>query len=358
MKRLFDIFALVAMPLLLTSCVKLPTRTMPICSGADIPSIKMSADGKTASTRLDVLSYNIEGLSWPARSGRAPKLQAIGAHLEALRQKGDAPDIVAFQEMFSKAAVKGVKSSGYPAIISGPSRSQRGALRAGVRLPGKKRATKGELGIRVFASGLAIASRFPIIYSVSEPFSRKSCAGFDCLSNKGVLLAGVDIPGVPEPVQLFNTHMNSQGASRVPVKRHTAAHQAESLEMGMFLENERDPNAAAILAGDFNMRGSSARFEVFDLMLPLRLVHQYCSSGNSGCDVQMSWDGDEPWMDTQDLQLFSSGNRVDIRPIRVEAMFDGRPDSPVLSDHDGFRVVYELSWKVDGEVSASRCDDA
>lgn len=53
-------------------------------------------------------------------------------------------------------------------------------------------------------------------------------------------------------------------------------------------------------------------------------------------------------MDTQDLQLFRSGSHVRIRPVRVMAMFDGRPDSPALSDHDGFRVIYELSWRVDG----------
>ncbi len=37
----------------------------------------------------------------------------------------------------------------------------------------------------------------------------------------------------------------------------------------------------------------------------------------------MSWDGDEPWMDTRDLQFYVRGPKVAIRPIRVEAMFDG-----------------------------------
>jgi hypothetical protein len=51
-------------------------------------------------------------------------------------------------------------------------------------------------------------------------------------------------------------------------------------------------------------------------------------------------------MDTQDLQLFAPGTRVTVRPVRVEAMFDGSEGSPRLSDHDGFRVVYEISWPV------------
>ena len=58
----------------------------------------------------------------------------------------------------------------------------------------------------------------------------------------------------------------------------------------------------------------------------------------------MSWDGDAPWMDTQDLQFFGEGEHVAIRPVRVEAMFDGGASGPRLSDHDGFLVTYELSW--------------
>ena len=58
----------------------------------------------------------------------------------------------------------------------------------------------------------------------------------------------------------------------------------------------------------------------------------------------MSWDGDEPWMDTEDLQGFESGGGVTVEPIRVEAMFDKPWKGDTLSDHDGFLVVYRLSW--------------
>ena len=93
------------------------------------------------------------------------------------------------------------------------------------------------------------------------------------------------------------------------------------------------------------MRGSQARFETFRAFAPLELVHQRCMSAGSDCAVEMSWDGDEPWMDTQDLQLFAPGTQMALRPIRVSAMFDGAPGSPQLSDHDGFRVVYRLEWE-------------
>ena len=42
------------------------------------------------------------------------------------------------------------------------------------------------------------------------------------------------------------------------------------------------------------------------------------------------------------------------RPVRVDTLFDGRDDSPKLSDHDGFRVVYELSWPVERQDIAQR----
>ena len=69
----------------------------------------------------------------------------------------------------------------------------------------------------------------------------------------------------------------------------------------------------------------------------------------------MSWDGDEPWMDTQDLQFYADGRTVRIRPLRVEAMFDGGPSGPRLSDHDGFLVTYELRWPAHLPVLTSAC---
>ena len=58
----------------------------------------------------------------------------------------------------------------------------------------------------------------------------------------------------------------------------------------------------------------------------------------------MSWDGDAPWMDTQDLQFFADGEQLTVRPVRVESLFDGGASGPRLSDHDGFLVTYELRW--------------
>ncbi len=119
---------------------------------------------------------------------------------------------------------------------------------------------------------------------------------------------------------------------------------------------ETSPAESPILfGGDFNMRDSPDRFEHFIRLHRLRLVHVHCRERPRDCDVRMSWDGDAPWMDTQDLQLFASGTEVTVSPVRVEAMFDGSEAGPRLSDHHGFRVVYEIAWPVGLRPVAGAC---
>jgi endonuclease/exonuclease/phosphatase family metal-dependent hydrolase len=327
---------------MLSSCGTTPPLRTMACATAPIPPIGRAAG--RASATLSVLTYNVEGLGWPARKGRAPQLAEIGARLAALRAAGTAPDVVMFQEMFSGPAKQAVAASGYPAIVTGPRRTTRQVGSTKERLPGKARIKLGEIGIHLTGGGLAIASRFPILAVDRRAYGRRSCAGIDCLANKGVMLARVAIPGVPVPIDLYNTHMNSRGASRAPAIRHVAAHDRQALEASQFIKTSHDDGSPLVFGGDFNMRHSEERWENFSRYQSLALVHRVCADRASGCEVWMSWDGDAPWMDTQDLQFFASGGPVAIRPIRVQAMFDGGTSGPELSDHDGFMVTYELSW--------------
>jgi endonuclease/exonuclease/phosphatase family metal-dependent hydrolase len=320
-----------------------PVRTLACTAPVQSPVIHPAGDGWSRTT-LSVLTYNLEGLSWPARTGREKQLREIGERLDAMRAVGEAPDIVLFQEMFSNAAKRAVAATGYPAIASGPRRTT--APRASTRapLPGKARLKRGEWGVRLVGSGLAIASRYPIVSVDRRAFGRRSCAGLDCLANKGVMLARIAVPGLPTPVDIYNTHMNARGASRAPAPRSLAAHDRQALEASEFVEDTHNDDHPVIFGGDFNMRQSEQRWENFSRYQALALVHQVCAEPAAGCDVRVSWDGDDPWMDTQDLQFFWSGARVSVRPIRVEAVFDGGPSGPRLSDHDGFLVTYELRW--------------
>ncbi|SEL07385.1 Metal-dependent hydrolase, endonuclease/exonuclease/phosphatase family [Sphingomonas palmae] len=327
--------------LLLGGCTRLPPmrldteRTKPA-------NAAIARDAGSAT--IDVLTFNIEGLGWPARKGRQAQLQQIGATLAALNARGQAPDVVLVQEMFSPAAVRAIDAGGYRYRAWGPSRTQRRRLRSKTRMPGPFRWKKGEVGVHLVGSGLAVLSRYPIVAARSEPFGSRHCAGLDCLSNKGVQHVRIRVPGVPEPVEIFNAHLNSRSAARVPAERSAAAHAMQVGDVAAFIGSVA-PAGPVILGGDFNMRGDAGRLARFDAALgQLTLVQRYCVVARNGCDVRVSWDGDEPWMDTEDLQLFASGGAVRITPTRVEAMFDGAEGSPHLSDHDGFRVTYRLDW--------------
>lgn len=309
----------------------------------------LGPDNVTRSATLSVLTYNIEGLAWPARSGRKSDLRLIAQHLASLRAADKAPDIVMFQEVFSGRAKRAALNTGYPVIVHGPTRTTPRPASFEQKLPGQRSIRRGELGIRLTGSGLVIASVYPVDLTETQAYGRRSCAGIDCLANKGIMLARISIPGVPTPVDLYDTHMNSREASKAPPARNREAHARQSVEASAFINNSHDDRFPIVFGGDFNMRHSQPRWDNFTRYQPMELVHRACMAQKSSCDVQMSWDGDAPWVDTQDLQFFQSGDRVRIEPIRVEALFDGGKNGPVLSDHDGFMVTYRLTWREDGQ---------
>lgn len=335
---------------LLGGCMSLPPESTVGCEDASRPAIRYSEDGRTAFTELDVLTYNIEGLPWPARRNRSPYLEEIGRRLSEFRSKGEGPDIIVFQEVFSNAASRAVQATGYRSVTSGPTRTSRQAPNTEGALPGNRRILRGEIRPNFTSSGLAIATDFPMVSTAYMPFARGSCAGFDCLSNKGVLYAEIAIPGVPGTIDIFTTHMNSQGASGVSAERHAPAHARQTAEMAEFARNHGNMGSPIVAAGDYNMRNSDVRFYTFTRKVPLENVHRYCSENPDACDIRQEWPHDDQWRRVQNLQLYSSGEAVKVRPLRVEGMFDGGPSGPVLSDHNGFRVVYEISWPA-GEVT-------
>lgn len=338
---------------LASGCTALPAESNVECADATRPWIRHSADGTTAFTEIDVLTYNIEGLPFPARNNRGPALREIAHRLAEFRAKGEGPDIIVFQEVFSKDAAQAVTASGYRSVVTGPRRRSEQAPNTQGALPGRRNIFKGEIGPNFTSAGLAIATDYPIMGAGYTPYARQSCAGFDCLSNKGVLFAEVAIPGVPGLVDVFTTHMQSQRASRVPEDRHAEAHRRQMYELADFVRASSPLTDPVLIGGDFNMRNSDVRHYTFDRVTadtpantptsPVGNVHRYCSEHRDTCDVRQDWSEDQ-WFRVQNLHLFQSGNVVKVRPIRVEGMFDGGESGPVLSDHNGFRVVYELSW--------------
>jgi endonuclease/exonuclease/phosphatase family metal-dependent hydrolase len=297
---------------------------------------------------ISVLIYNVWGLPWPMKANSLDSMQKIGKILGEMRAAGTGPDIVLLQEAFTMKSQPILELSGYPNIVGGPARGDASAklsTEEAAEFVKGRRYWKGEKLGKWLNAGLAILSNFPIEEKFARPFPRRACAGYDCLANKGILLAAIHIPGVPEPIEIFTTHMNSKKASGVPPERYTAAHEFQADEVRDYLFAEiNDDRRALIAGGDFNTRNDRGRLAYLTGNTYDPIVRYYCTQSEDRCDVRISFDGDEPWLDTQDLQAFFPGKRIDVIPIAIEALFDEPVDGKMLSDHDAYLVEYRVTW--------------
>lgn len=295
---------------------------------------------------FSVMTYNVEGLPWPIRKGRGSALKKIGHELAALRSKGEEPDVVLIQEGFRDEIWDLIDESGYAYVARGPRKGQRDPnVFAKDERPEYRRVRyrrKGEGLGKWGSSGLWMLSNYPIDWVKSHAY--RYCAGLDCLANKGVMLVSLQVPGLSVPVEIADTHLNSHGASGVPRARYNAAHNLQAEELKHFMQSDRTPGAPLIVGGDFNIRRSPGRFDHMMTEYPFEVVSRWCYRRPGACDTKISYDGDAPWLDTQDLIGFLNGDQVEVTPIEVEATFDGDAQ-PVLSDHDGYKVTFKLTPK-------------
>jgi endonuclease/exonuclease/phosphatase family metal-dependent hydrolase len=319
---------------------------IPAPTTEDTPPAPFTPIGPMQPVEFSVMTYNVEGLPWPVRTGRGSKLKEIGRQLASLREKGLEPDVVLLQEGFRDEVDDLIELSGYPYVAKGPRKKQRdGSQLTQEDRPRYKRVKyrrKGEGWGKWGSSGLWVLSNHPINWVKSHAYHY--CAGLDCLANKGVMLVSLEVPGLPVPVEIADTHLNSKGASGVPRNRNQTAHHLQAAELGQFMQTDRTPGAPLIVGGDFNVMHAPDRFDYVMQRYPFDVVSQVCFQTPESCDAKISADGDAPWLDTQDLIGFKAGDRVAIRPIQVEARFDGSATGgPVLSDHDAYEVTFRLT---------------
>jgi endonuclease/exonuclease/phosphatase family metal-dependent hydrolase len=301
---------------------------------------------QTASTEVSVLTYNVKGLPWPFARHRASALREIGRELATLRAEGRQPDIVLIQEGFREEVADLVKASGYRYWAQGPTRSDR--VRAGAP-PVEARDFRSRRDFRVgegwgkFANaGLHVLSDAPIT-DVAD-IAYRYCAGFDCLANKGAMLARIALPQVPGEIDVVNTHLNSKRASRASLKRSLEAHNLQVEELLTFIGSHRTAGAPLLVGGDFNVKGSAARYDHLADSRPYKVVSEFCSAPTSACEGQPAQAGVQPWLRSQDLQGFEAAPAVDVRPVRVDTVFARNASGAGLSDHDGYLVRYRLTW--------------
>jgi len=297
------------MLLLIAGCSSFPKSIdLPQNGVTRVPEIVVDPETGIQSVEVSVLIYNIYGLPWPILSGRRDLIKQIGKIFGEMRQSGTEPDIVLLQEAFTMKSQPIPEYGGYPNVVGGPKTKDKAPKLSedvNPEFSAGRSFWKGEKLGKKLNSGLAILSNFPILEKHTLPFKRHECAGFDCMANKGILVALIQIPGVPEPIYFLTTHMNSGiQTSGVSSERSLIAHNLQMREIDGFIRNFPGEGRALVYGGDFNMKQDRDRLSQITEQGQQSIVRVYCTVNVDECDIRMSFDGDEPWLDTQDLQGF------------------------------------------------------
>jgi hypothetical protein len=312
---------------------------------AVLPKVERLADGRSA-MRLRVLLWNVEGLPWPIRSGREPKLARIADWIAKRRKAGQGPDILILHKAFVPEASHIAVAGGFRSILPGPALDQRRMLPAAKPPAGYAEAarwSKGEGIGKWLDSGLYIATDLPVAAATSEAFGADSCAGYDCLANKGGVFAALQLPGAPEPLYLFNTHRNSREPAKVGIARAEASHLLQTRENDAFLA-DLPIDAPMIAAGDFNNYRAGDRRGRFAGDPAFRLAGK--DAGFAARPAPMT--DAAAWQRAYDLLGYRSGDRLRVEPVSVVTLFDGK-NGPRLSDHDAQYIVFRISWDGDAK---------
>lgn len=194
--------------------------------------------------------------------------------------------------------------------------------------------------------GLYILSRYPIVEHAQESFGSDLCASWDCLANKGVQMVRIAVPGLPEPLEVYNTHMQaSRTSDGIRVK--------QVAKLAAFFKQHHRAGAPVIFGGDFNFRPGSghASYALFRKLTGLRHSAEECFKPGGACLGAGAGIGASPGADasdrgelveyTVDHHFMADGFSSALLPTK--AMRNFRPvKGRRLSDHLGYEVAYSL----------------
>lgn len=317
---------------------------------AGVEHLPVVADGPT----LSVMTYNVEGLPFPFARGRSAAAGQIAKRLAALRAQGQQPHVVVLQEAFGDAQRKIGIEAGYRYSASGPDaqlKSDEAMTDTDRAFAGKAHFFKGEGIGKWRGSGLIILSDFPIVAVRKAAFPAWACAGFDCLANKGVLMAEVQVPGVDRPVAVIATHLNSKNASGVSKARWNAAFDRQAQTIGRFLAANLAADLPYVFAGDTNVGKSQQRRDWLAAALPradhaaLKLSLAYCLDKATPCAIDAPAQAAQSYSRGKDWQAFVDGKTVHLEPLAINVPFGADARGRMLSDHIGYTTLYRLAGK-------------
>lgn len=228
---------------------------------------------------------------------------ALGVLIRVLRERQ--PDIVGLSEVWTSSDRDRLTSELvqlYPYTLDGPHEA---AVDIGVA------------DFELMGGGLLLLSRHPIVAHAQSLF--RQCSGDDCLANKGVLHARIQLIGHPCTVDVFLTHTQAAhptiGGSAAGAR---AAVEAQIRHLAAFIRASRDVVGPAILFGDFNVDYFAHR-DLYDYLVstlgnPVDLlpmanvagVSRPTGTSESDDGVISSFHKDHPTRDVDDTSRFGA----------------------------------------------------
>lgn len=357
---LFDYGKRIATLALLTAgLVSMPTRSG-VPAGPKPSAARMADSGA-----LTVMTYNVEGLPWPIRFGRQAAFRQMGDRLAALRREGRQPHIVLLQEAFTEDAKSIGRQAGYAFTADGPGsdlRSTAAPTPADTAFLRNASFFAGERSGKLLGSGLQILSDYPIRSVRRMAFPDFACAGFDCLANKGALLAMIDVPGSPAPVAVVDAHLNSRRASHVDDDRSLYAYRRQIDALAAFLTANLRPDTPLILAGDFNVGPRPSRLSYF--LSHLRAISGHvgggvhdalrtCEKAPGRCGGSLPADAAYSLKRARDWEIVMPGSRLAMDVAGISVPFGHDAAGEMLSDHVGYVARYRLSAAMSAHLDSA-----
>ena len=284
------------------------------------------ADAFAGSKIIKVLTYNIAGLPKKINKVRFKRIKEI---LEQRKLDGTYPDVLLFQEAFTEKSQKAFRDLSPEKIFKGP--------RSNI------------FGRKIFSSGTYIVSDHEFLATERKSY-RGKCAGWDCFANKGIAFAKVKIDGIPFPIDIVTTHMQSN--SKVSDKKASKARKKQIAVIEEFFEKYVDETVPMILAGDINLKPDNPRkphYGIFKESISadeLTAINSgnYCLKNPSLCKIDPETKTEEIYEDTHDHQFFRATPEVKVEPVFLSRNFREVFEGDPLSDHYGYEVHYKISW--------------
>jgi endonuclease/exonuclease/phosphatase family metal-dependent hydrolase len=274
---------------------------------------------------ITILSYNVQGL--PAIAGiKQDRYKDIGLELAKLREKKSQPSIVLLQEAFVAKTDEIASSCGYKYIARGPQAIDKNE--------------NGSTVIKLLNGGIKILSDFPIAEEVKVAYGEFMCSTWDCFANKGAQAVRVEVPGIPFPLTIANTH--TQAADKydeVRIKQFDV--------LWRFINKFATAKQPLFAIGDFNSYPIRSCYQHWCKESKMTSVTEACLGKTLDCHViernHLGFDHNP------DQQFYRSGQingyNVEIHPVYAEHTFTEPVNGRVLSDHWGYSVTYEIKWE-------------